>query len=102
MKGVMTFCRRGKFSPMFIGPFEILRQVGEMAYEVSSPLTLSSVHPMFHVTMLRQYVPNVSHVLQWESVQLDETLSFEEQLVAILDMHVRQLRSKEILSVNVQ
>ncbi|XP_055806965.1 uncharacterized protein LOC129875737 [Solanum dulcamara] len=101
MKGVMRFGRRGKLSPRFIIPFEILRRVGEVAYEFALAPTLSGVHPVFHVFMLRWYILNESHMLQWESVQFDESLAFEEEPVAILDRQVRKLRSKEILSVKV-
>ena len=53
MKGVMRFGRRGKLSPRYIGPFEILRTVGEVAYELALPPAFSAIHPVFHVSMLR-------------------------------------------------
>ena len=63
MKGVMRFGRRGKLSPRYIGPFEILHTVGEVAYELALPPAFSSIHPVFHVSMLRRYIPDESHVL---------------------------------------
>jgi len=54
MKGVMRFGRKGKLSPRFIGPFEILDRVGEMAYRLAFPPSLSAMHPVFHVSMLRR------------------------------------------------
>ena len=63
MKGVMRFGRWGKLSPRYIGPFEILRTVGEVAYELDLPPAFSSIHPVFHVSMLRRYIPDESHVL---------------------------------------
>ena len=49
MKGVMRFGKKGKLSPKFIGPFEILRRVGKLAYELALPRALSGVHNVFHV-----------------------------------------------------
>ncbi|XP_055826394.1 uncharacterized protein LOC129894772 [Solanum dulcamara] len=102
MKGVMRFGRKGKLSPRFIGPFEILARVGEVAYRLALPPSLSTVHNVFHVSMLRKYVPDESHVLSLNSVELGPDLTFEEEPIAILDRQVRKLRTKEIASVKVQ
>ena len=102
MKGVMRFGKKGKLSPRFIGPFEILDRVGEVAYRLALPPSLSAVHPVFHVSMLRKYHGDPSHVLDFSTVQLDKDLSYEEEPVAILDRQVRQLRSKSFPSVRVQ
>ena len=55
MKGVMRFGKRGKLSPRYIGPFEVIKRVGEVAYELALPPGLSGVHPVFHVSMLKRY-----------------------------------------------
>ncbi|KAH0724552.1 hypothetical protein KY284_000417 [Solanum tuberosum] len=102
MKGVMRFGRRGKLSPRYIGPFEILRTVGEVAYELALPLVFSAIHPVFHVSMLRRYVPDESHVLQYDAVELDDHLTFVEEPVAILARDVRRLRSRAIPVVKVR
>ena len=47
MKGVMRFGKRGKLSPRYIGPFEVLKRVGDVVYELALPLGLSKVHPVF-------------------------------------------------------
>ncbi|KAH0743021.1 hypothetical protein KY290_032665 [Solanum tuberosum] len=102
MKGVMRFGRRGKLSPRYIGPFEILRTVGEVAYELALPPIFSAIHPVFHVSMLRRYVPDESHVLQYDAVELDDRLTFVEEPVAILARDVRRLRSRAIPVVKVR
>ncbi|XP_070043988.1 uncharacterized protein, partial [Nicotiana tomentosiformis] len=102
MKGVMRFGKKGKLSPRFIGPFEILRRVGEVAYKLALTPNLAGVHPVFHVSMLRKYHSDPTHVLDFSSVQLDKDLSYVEEPVAILDRQVRKLRSKNIASVKVQ
>ncbi|XP_070007860.1 uncharacterized protein [Nicotiana sylvestris] len=102
MKSIMRFGKKGKLSPKFIGPFEILRCVEEVAYELALPPSLAEIHPVFHVSMLRRYHGNPSYVLDFSSVQLDKDLSYGEEPVAILDRRVRKLRSKNIASVKVQ
>ena len=102
MKGVMRFGKRGKLSPRYIGPFEVLKRVGEVAYELALPPGLSGVHPVFHVSMLKRYHGDGNYIIRWDSVLLDENLSYEEEPVAILDREVRKLRSREIASIKMQ
>lgn len=82
--------------------FEFLRLIGEVAHELALPRARPDVHTIFYVSMLREYVLDESHVLHWNSVRLDESLAFEDQPIATLDMQVRKLMSKEIPSVKVQ
>ncbi|CAM8905384.1 unnamed protein product [Rhodiola kirilowii] len=53
-KGISRFSIRGKLSPRFIGPFEILERVGSLAYRLALPPVLAGVHNVFHVSMLRK------------------------------------------------
>ena len=98
----MRFCKRGNLTPRYIGPFEVLKRVGEVAYELALPPGLSGVHPVFHVSMLKRYHGDGNYIIRWDSVLLDENLSYEEEPVAILDKEVRKLRSREIVSIKVQ
>ena len=98
----MQFGKRGKLSPRYIGPFEVLKHVGEVSYELALPPGLSGVHPVFHVSMLKKYHGDGNYIIRQDSVLLDENLSYEEEPVAILDREVRKLRSKEIASIKVQ
>ena len=56
IKGVMRFCKKGKFSPQYVGPYQILRCIDKVAYELDFPSELASVHPVFQVSMLKKYV----------------------------------------------
>ncbi len=62
---------------------------------------MASVHNVFHVSMLKKYVPDESHVLEQEPVEIHEDLSLEEKPVRILDYKIKTLRNKEIPLVKV-
>ncbi|MCO6516768.1 MAG: hypothetical protein J6586_09825, partial [Snodgrassella sp.] len=101
MRGVKRFGVKGKLSPRFIGPFEVLDRIGEVAYRLAMPPSLSAVHNVFHVSMLRKYVSDPSHVLSYENLELDEDLSYEEKPVQILDRKEKVLRTKTIALVKI-
>ena len=102
MKGVVRFGKRGKLNPRYVGPFEILERIGNLAYRVALPPHLSAVHNVFHVSTLRKYVSNPSHVLSYESQELAPDLSYEEKPVKILQREERKLRRRAISMVKVQ
>ncbi|XP_070045107.1 uncharacterized protein [Nicotiana tomentosiformis] len=102
MKGAMRFGKKGKLNPRYIGPFEILERVGEVAYKLALPTILSTVHPVFHVSMLQKYYSDPSHVLDFSLVQLEKNLAYIEEPVAILDKQIQKLKSKSIASVKIQ
>ncbi|KAL5538035.1 hypothetical protein UlMin_044852 [Ulmus minor] len=82
-KGVMRFGKKGKLSPRYIGPFEILERIGKVAYKLALPSELSTVHNVFHVSMLRKYISDPSRVLESEPIEIREDLTYEEQPVQI-------------------
>nr|XP_016467862.1 PREDICTED: uncharacterized protein LOC107790450 [Nicotiana tabacum] len=93
MKGAMWLGKKGKLSPRFIGPFEILKTVGEVVYRLELPPSLVGVHLLFHISMLRKYHEDKLYVLDFNTVQLDETQTYEEKPVVILDLQVRTIAS---------
>ncbi|KAL4016657.1 hypothetical protein IC575_024311 [Cucumis melo] len=96
MKGVLRFKKKRKISPRFIGPFEILERIGSVPYHLALPPSFSAVHDVFHVSMLRKYVVDSMHVVNFESLQISENLSYEEQLVEILAREVKMLHNRGI------
>ena len=62
-RGVIRFGKRGKLSLRYIGPFEVLERVGPVAYRLALPPSLSCVHEVFHVSMLRKYTPDPTHIV---------------------------------------
>ncbi|KAK9757113.1 hypothetical protein RND81_01G140700 [Saponaria officinalis] len=101
MRGVMRFGKRGKLSQKFIGPYEILERIGEVAYRLALPPALEKVHNVFHVSQLRKYLSDPTHVLEAESIQLDDSMTYEEVSREILDRKVRKTRKGETVLVKV-
>ena len=64
-RGVVRFGKRGKLSPRFIGPFEIFERIGTVAYQSALSPSMTSVHEVFHVSMLWEYTPDPAHVVDW-------------------------------------
>ena len=100
-KGVMRFGKKGKLSPRFIGPFEILRRIGPLAYEHALPPNLQQVHNVFHVSMLRKYHADARHVIEYEQVDLQPDLTYIEQPVRIMDQKEQVLRNKTVKLVRI-
>ena len=79
-KGVIKFGIKGKVSPRFIGPYEILARVGPVTYKLRLPTEMSKVHNVFHVSMLPKYVPDSSHILQEQPLEVKENLFMKKNI----------------------
>ncbi|KAL6508663.1 hypothetical protein OROGR_023374 [Orobanche gracilis] len=95
-RGIFRFGNKGKLSPRFIGPFEILERVGSLAYRLALPPALSRIHNVFHVSQLRKYIADPSHILQFDEIEIADDHSYVERPVQILERRTKQLRNKTI------
>ena len=95
-KKVMRFGKKGKLSPTFIGPYEVIEKVGPVAYRLALPPELEKIHGVFHVSMLRRYRSYPSHVVSSETIELRPDLTNEEEPVEILTWEMKELRKKKI------
>ena len=100
-RGVVRFDKRGKLSQRFIGPFEILKKVGTIAYRLALPPNMSGVHEVLHIFMLRKCTPDPAHVVDWGEIEVDIDETFEEGPVCILDSRDQVLRRKTVRLVRV-
>ena len=98
---VVRFSNRRKLSLGFIGPFEILERVGTVAYRLALPHNMLGVHEVFHVSMLRKYTPDPTHVVDWGQIEFDTDGTFEKGPVCILDSRDQVLRRKTVRLVRV-
>ena len=75
-----------KLAPQYIGPYQVLKKVGKVAYRLQLPEGMSDIHPVFHVSQLRRClrVPEIEHV-PVEAIDLQPDLRYQEVPVKILD-----------------
>ena len=100
-KGVMRFSNKGKLSPRYIGPYEIIEKIGPLAYRLALPSEISQIHNVFHVSILRRYRSDPTHVLKDPKVEIYDNLSYIEESVEIIGYKIKQLRNREIPLVKV-
>ncbi|GJS61108.1 hypothetical protein Tco_0655892 [Tanacetum coccineum] len=100
-KGVLRFKNKGKLSPRFLGPFKILKRVGEVAHVLELPEEIRGIHNTFHVSYLRKCLSEESSVITLDDVEIDPELTFREESITILGRKSRQLRNKIIPLVKV-
>ena len=101
MEGIGRTVKSRKLTPQFVVPYQIMRRIGQAAYEIALPPHLANLHNVFHVSQLRKYIADPTHVLEEGDVQVREDLTIGVGLVKILDSQVKQLRGKEIRTVKV-
>ena len=85
-----------------MGPFEIVERVGSVTYIVALPPSLSKVHNVFHIWILRKFVFYPSQVVELEPIQIFEDLTYEKVPIQIVDMMDKVLRRTIVKLVNVQ
>ena len=102
VRGVIRFVSRGKLNPRFIGPFQILGRVGEVAYRLELPSSLVGVHDVFHVSQLKRYVHDPTHVLDHTHLAVRPNMTYEESPVSILDRREKFLKTRVIPFVRVR
>ena len=95
-KGVKRFGVKGKLSPRYIGPFRVLSQKGTVAFELELPEILSQVHNVFHVSQLRKCLKPPEEPIDYEKLNLQPDLSYEEQPEKILAENWKRLRNRAI------
>ena len=88
-RGVVRFDKHGKLSSRFIGPFEVLERVDTVAYRLALPPSMSGVHEVFHVSMLRKYTPDPSHMVDWGQIKVDTDETSRRHQCALLIAVIR-------------
>ncbi|XP_050917838.1 uncharacterized protein LOC127135065 [Lathyrus oleraceus] len=99
--GVGRVLKSRKLTSRFIGPYQIFEKVGDVAYRITLPPSLANLHYVFHVSQLRRYIVDPSHIVQLDDVKVRDNLTVETLPMRIEDREVKQIRGKEIALVKV-
>ena len=92
LKGIMRFEKKGKLSPKFIEPFEILERVKKVVYRLALSPDLASVHNIFQVSMLTKYISDPYHILRQEPIEVYKDLTYEEKPIKIIDRQKKKAK----------
>jgi hypothetical protein len=100
IRGMRRFKVKGKLSPHFIGPFMLLKRVGEVAYQLELTDHLADVHDVFHVSQLKKCLRVPEEQLPMEHLSVQDDLTYTEYPIKILDTLTCVTRSKVIKMCN--
>ncbi|GJS76809.1 hypothetical protein Tco_0726690 [Tanacetum coccineum] len=101
-KGVVSFGKRGKLNPRYVGPFKVLEKVGSVTCKLELPEELSRVHNTCHVSNLKKCYADEPLAVPLDGLHFDDKLHFVEELVKIIDCEVKRLKRSRILIVKVR
>jgi hypothetical protein len=98
---VLRLGLKGKLAPRYVGPFEVTKTIGPVAYRLALPPYLAKIHDVFHVSLLRKAEVDPSRVLPQIPLEIDENLTLEMKLVKVLYYNVKELRNKKISIIKI-
>ena len=101
-KGVVRFGKKGKLAPRYVGPFEILKRIGPVAYKLHLPQELSNIHDTFHISNLKKCLADESLIIPLDEIRVNDKLHFVEEPIEITGRKTKQLRTSQIPLVMVR
>nr|GEV63184.1 Ty3/gypsy retrotransposon protein [Tanacetum cinerariifolium]GEV63232.1 Ty3/gypsy retrotransposon protein [Tanacetum cinerariifolium] len=97
-KGVVRFGKKGKLASRFVGPFEIIKKVGPVAYRLDLSEELNGVHDTFRMSNLKKCLVDPTLQVPLDEIRVDAKLNF----VDILEREFKKLKRSRIAIVKVQ
>ena len=98
---MIRFGKRGKLNPRYVGPFEIVKRIGPVAYRLNLPNELNGVHDVLHVSNIKKCLLDTTLMVPLEEIQVDDRLRFMEKLVEILERGIKKLKQNIIPIIKV-
>ena len=102
IRGLCRFKVKGKLSPRYIGPFQVLERRGEVAYQLELPARLSDVHNVFHISQLKKCLRVPEEQLPLDELNVEDDLTYIEYPTRINETAERITRNKVIKMCKVQ
>ncbi|KAF5462735.1 hypothetical protein F2P56_018718 [Juglans regia] len=97
MKGVIHFGKRRKLSRRYVGPYEVIKRVGPVAYGLDLPAEIQGIYIVFHVSTLKKsFGERRPMVTEPNEIWLQPNLSYKEWPVQIVDRKEQELRNRKI------
>ena len=82
-------------------PFEMLANIGRVAYQLALPTNIK-LDDVFHVSLLRKYMHDTTHIIDWNVIQVEPEHEFQTEPFCILDRRECMLRNRTIVQIKVQ
>ncbi|GJV85247.1 hypothetical protein Tco_1525145 [Tanacetum coccineum] len=102
LKGIVCFRKKGKLTPRYVGPFEILERIGLEAYRLRLPEDLNNMHDTFHVSNLKKCLADANLHVPLDEIKVEKTLRFVKEPVEIMDQEIRKLKHRKVVLVKVR
>ncbi|GJT37913.1 hypothetical protein Tco_0937778 [Tanacetum coccineum] len=96
------FRKKGKLTPRYVGPFEILERIGLEAYRLRLPEDLNNMHDTFHVSNLKKCLADANLHVPLDEIKVEKTLRFVKEPVEIMDQEIRKLKHRKVVLVKVR
>ncbi|XP_052485149.1 uncharacterized protein LOC128040440 [Gossypium raimondii] len=100
-KKVLRFDRKGKLSSRFIGPYEIIKRIRAIVHRLALLPKIDRIHNVFHISMLRRYWSDPSHVISSTEVKIQPQMTYSKELIKILVHEMKELINKKVALVQV-
>jgi hypothetical protein len=101
-RGVQRFGMKGKLTPRYVGPFEILEACGPVAYRLQLPYQLAAIYNIFHVSQLKKCIKIPTEVINFQTIKIEPDLSYTEHPIRILDTKERSTRRETVRMFKIQ
>nr|GEZ51486.1 hypothetical protein [Tanacetum cinerariifolium] len=101
-EGVVRFGKKEKLASRFLGPFEIIKKVGPVAYRLDLPEELNGVYDTFHVSNLKKCLVDPTLQVPLDEIRVNAKLNFVEQPMKILERKFKKLKQSRIAIVKVR
>ncbi|XP_059067690.1 uncharacterized protein LOC131049056 [Cryptomeria japonica] len=101
-KSSISFRKSSKLALIFVGLFDVLEVINPVAYKLALPPSPSHIHDVFHVSFLKSYHPDASHILDWHALQVQDLGVVLVEPIQILDQCNVKLHNRDIAQYRVQ